>query len=333
MVRRQSQGFTLVELLVVIAIIAILVLLLLPAINAAREAARRISCVNNVRQVGMALVNFESTFRRFPPSRTSQGGGWSAQARLLPFLEEEVLSDQIEFDTAYGDVYTLNGQRLSSYRINTYMCPSEPNDRVRLDSDGQPKYYPINYAANMGVWFVWDPGKRKGGDGVFYPDSWLQTRKIRDGLSKTMAFAEVKAYTGYERNAAVDGDLAIPTSPEELPAGGQAKYGKLVAKNTGHTEGVDGRAHQTGFTTTFTPNTDVSPSRTDGHDIDWTNQQEGKSDSVRTYAAVTARSHHPGVVNVVMLDGSTRAVADDVDLAIWRAASTRYGRERSKIDQ
>jgi prepilin-type N-terminal cleavage/methylation domain-containing protein len=333
MICRRVRGFTLVELLVVIAIIAILVLLLLPAVNAAREAARRISCVNNIRQVGMALVNYESTHRRFPPSRNSQAGGWSVQARLLPFIEEEVLSDQIDFDRAYGDVTTLNGQRLSSYRINAFMCPSEPNDRVRLDSHGAPKYYPINYGANMGVWLVWDPSKRQGGPGVFYPDSWLRTRKIRDGLSKTMAFAEVKAYTGYERNAAIDGDLAVPTSPEELPAGGQAKYGKLVEKNTGHTEGVDGRVHQTGFTTTFTPNTHVSPARTGDHDIDWTNQQEGKSDSVRTYAAVTARSHHPGVVNVVMLDGSTRAIADDVDLEVWRAASTRYGREPSTVDE
>ena len=168
---------------------------------------------------------------------------------------------------------------------------------------------------------------------MFSPDSWLKARSVRDGLSKTMAFAEVRAYTGYERNAAIPGELALPVNPEGLPGGGQAKYGKLVEKNTGHTEGVDGRVHQTGFTTTFTPNTHVSPSRVNGHDIDWTNQQEGKSDSVRTYAAVTARSYHPGVVNVVMLDGSTRAVADDVDLGIWRAASTRAGREQATMEE
>ena len=78
--RARRQGFTLVELLVVIAIVAILVLLLLPAVNAAREAARRVSCVNNIRQLGMAMNNFESTFGRFPPSR-NQRGGWSARDR------------------------------------------------------------------------------------------------------------------------------------------------------------------------------------------------------------------------------------------------------------
>ena len=129
----RHKAFTLVELLVVIAI---LVLLLLLAVNAARETARRASCINNIRQVGFALTNFESTHRRFPPSRNSSGG-WSVQARLLPFLEENVLADDIDFDQPYGGVVTTSGQLVSSSRINAFTCPSEPNDRTRY-KEGPP---------------------------------------------------------------------------------------------------------------------------------------------------------------------------------------------------
>jgi hypothetical protein len=116
-----------------------------------------------------------------------------------------------------------------------------------------------------------------------------------------------------------------------LPAGGEQKFGPPREKNTGHTEWVDGRSHQVGFTATFPPNAKVSPARAAGRDMDWTNQQEGKSDQIRTYAAVTARSHHPGVIHVVMMDGATQAISDDIDLAVWRAAVTRRGREHTQL--
>jgi hypothetical protein len=117
-----------------------------------------------------------------------------------------------------------------------------------------------------------------------------------------------------------------------LPAG-EGKYGPAREQNTGHTEWVDGRAHQIGFTTTFRPNADVRPERVGERSIDWTNMQEGKSGTVRTYAAVTARSHHPGIVNVAMMDGATRAISDDVDLQVWQAASTRKGSELASFEE
>ena len=187
-------------------------------------------------------------------------------------------------------------------------------------------------AANMGGWVDWDPVKRRGCHGVFYPDSWLAARKIRDGMSKMLAFAEVKAYTPYERNAAAGDDLLVPASAEDLPAGGDQKFDPPIEKNTGHTESVDGRVHQTGLTTTFTPNSNIIPGRVGVGNIDWTNQQEGKSDTGRTYAAVTARSHHAGLINTVLLDGSVRAVPDDIDLKVWRAYSTRASRDRVDYD-
>ncbi len=324
--RRSTIGFTLIELLVVIAIVAILVLMLLPAVNAAREAARRISCVNNIRQIGLAVLGFESAQRRFPPSRHSVGG-WSAQAMLLPYLEEDVLASDLDYNQPYSQVTTFRGEKLSSYRVPTYLCPSETQDRVRMGADGQPEHYPLNYGVNLGVWMVWDPATGRGGKGVFYPDSWLTAHSIRDGLSKTICMAEVKAYTPYERNAGIAGELAIPDAAEALPPGGEQKFGPPREKNTGHTEWVDGRSHQAGFTATFRPNTQVRLPRAGGRDIDWTNQQEGKSDHVRTYAAVTARSHHPGVVHVVLMDGATRAISDEIDLQVWRTAATRRGRD------
>jgi len=95
---------------------------------------------------------------------------------------------------------------------------------------------------------------------------------------------------------------------------------------------VDGRSHQAGFTTVFPPNAVVKPSwavdaDNNRYDVDWSNMQEGKSTTVKTFAAVTSRSYHPGVVVVSMMDGSTRAMTNSVDLQVWRAASTREGEE------
>jgi len=323
-----NKAFTLIELLVVIAIIALLVLLLLPAINAAREAARRVQCMNNIRQLGLAVTNYESANRRYPPSR-SPGGGWSSQAQLLPFLEEANVEKEIDYSAPYSAAGTFGDLPLPAVRIAPLLCPTEARDERRFKS-GSPKHYPLNYAVNCGVWFVWDPATQKGGPGAFRPEVGTREREFTDGLGKTLCAAEVKAYTPYQRNAATATDT-IPASPANLGGGGEQKWGATPEehqKNTGHTEWVDGRVHQIGFTAAFTPNTVVSPPHAGERDIDWTNQQEGKSDTVKTYAAVTSRSHHAGsVVNVVMMDNSTRTVADDIELELWQAAATRNGRE------
>ena len=324
--RSKRSAFTLVELLVVIAIIGVLVLLLLPAVNAAREAARRVSCINQIRQVAISLQNFESAHRRFPAGRAGRGG-WSVHAQILAFLEEDILAGEIEPQRSYKEVTTTSGQLIRTYRVNAFLCPSELNDRPRTKMGDNDELivrdYPISYAFNMGPWLVWNPETRRGGLGAFYPESWLKTSAFRDGMSKTLAVAEVRPYTGYERNAGVTEPLPIPSSAEDLPAGGQSKYGDQLMQNTGHTEWVDGRCHQTGFTTAFTPNFRVQPNRVGNRDIDWTNMQEGKSDEAPTYAAVTSRSPHAGIVNVSMMDASTRAISDDIDIEVWRQMSTR----------
>lgn len=323
----RRQGFTLVELLVVIAIIGILVGLLLPAVQAAREAARRMSCQNNLKQIALATHNFESTFKVIPSGWQKppvQSDGWSAQAFLLPFLEQVNLANNIDFERDYGDavIETPEGVRpLQSFRVPTYLCPSEIRDELRL-KNGQPYHYPLNYAYNAGRWFVYDPATKQIGEGMFAAGRQLGLRACTDGLSQTLAFAEVKAYTPYFRNAG-QSELPMPTDPNAV-----ASLGGDFKTNSGHTEWVDGRVHQTGFTTTFAPNT-VVPYTSGGmlRDVDWNNMQEGKSGTVKTYAAVTARSYHASGVNVALMDGSIRMITETVDLPTWQALSTRAGRE------
>jgi prepilin-type processing-associated H-X9-DG protein len=320
-----------VELLVVIAIIAILIALLLPAVNAARAAARRTACANNMRQMAIAVLNYESALKRFPASwnatsdwRLGAADGWSTHAVLLPYIEQLALGDEVDLDAGYREVKLPDGRPLSAQRIGLYICPEETRDEVRL-SDGVPNDYPLNYAVNVGEWFVFDPASRKGGQGAFYPASRLTPRHMVDGLSNTLALAEVKAWTPYFRNAAQD-------RPAEPQLDAVCSLGGDFKADTGHTEWVDGRAHQIGFTSTFTPNTVVRCERGgEVYDVDWTNQQEGKSPRVSTYAAVTSRSYHAGGVNVAFLDGAITFIGDDVSLEVWRAMSTRNGRERVQI--
>ena len=317
------MGFTLVELLVVIAIIGTLVALLLPAVQSAREAARRMSCSNKMRQLALAMHNYESANQKFPPQimlgRDQQL--WSAQARILPYIEQGSLFAGIDFKQPYGDSL-LNGQRLASLRVPTLLCPSEMRDEMRFNK-GNPYHYPLNYGINCGVWKVFDPKDQSGGSGAFFPNEGLGTRHFGDGLSNTLMLAEVKGWTPYYR----DGDQGTPL-PTNVPSEICSLQGDLKTES-GHTEWVDGRTHQTGFTTTFTPNTQVLCEK-DGqsYDVDWNNRRIGKSDTVVTYAAVTARSYHSGnVVNIARMDASVDSINGDIDLTIWRAMATREGGE------
>lgn len=336
----RQRGFTLVELLVVIAIIGILIGMLLPAVQQVREAARRITCGNNLRQMGLATLNYESAHQAFPPSWKPPRGfsfsgsgvtadGWSAQAQILPFLEQANLSSKINFNLSYTDPIYDNvnlggttGVVLASARVDVYQCPTEIKSETRF-KNGVAIHHPLNYAANVGDWFIFDPQGFRTGNGALTVGRKNRISSFSDGTSNTNLFGEVKAYTPYFRNAGATGDLAMPTNPAMV-----AGMGGDFKTNTGHTEWVDGRTHQASFTSTFTPNTEV-PYTVNGQivDVDWTSQQEGKSANDRTYAAVTSRSYHPGGVNTTRADGSVHFATDEIDVITWQAISTRNGGE------
>ncbi len=319
--RRSSprRAFTLIELLVVIAIIAILIALLLPAVQQAREAARRTQCRNNLKQLGLALHNYHDTFSVFPPAGTyrtntaGQAGHWSPQARLLPYLDQANLTNLIDFSLGYS-VQTS----VSVVKVPVFLCPSDPNERMNGN------HWPITYAANVGEWFVWNPVNNQFGTGAFGPNSRTGTRDFTDGTSNSLVFSEVKAWQDFRRppTASAPTNPTRPTSPADVAL----LTGDL--KLTGHTEWVEGRSPQYSFTTTFVPNTDC-PYNDAGtiRDIDFVSVGEGASDTIATYAAITSRSWHVGIVQVLLADGAVRAVSENIDLNVWRGLGTRAGGE------
>jgi prepilin-type N-terminal cleavage/methylation domain-containing protein len=344
------SGFTLVELLIVIAIIAALIGLLLPAVQSAREAARRSSCGNNVRQLALAVLGFESAKRHLPPSLlhtpgttfTSNNGSWSVYGRIMPYLEEATIAGQVDMEQAWDDGFTTgtpdptkNWAVVRDVRLRVFVCPSEKNQAARTKS-GVTFVSPLTYGFNFGTWFVYDPATGTGGDGVFHPNAKLTVGRITDGTSKTLCVAEVKAFTPYVRNTADPGGTYPAGSPPADPAAmsglatgasaGDQKLGPTTNDCTGHTEWPDGRVHHAGFTTVFPPNT-VVPHVVGGitHDFDFNSRQEGSHAAQKTFASITSRSHHHGLVTSAMLDGSTRTVGNEIAGAVWRALGSRSG--------
>jgi prepilin-type N-terminal cleavage/methylation domain-containing protein len=326
-------AFTLVELLVVIAIIGVLVALLLPAIQAAREAARRGQCLNNLKQIDLATHQYHDANGELPPSFISQAApkydSWSIQARLLPYLEQGNIYRGINFKLSYKDPsQTIVGTQITSMKVPVYRCPSEIADEQRID--GTILWAPMSYGANMGRWFIYDPMSKEAGDGAFVVDGDHGFDGVTDGTSNTLAFTEVKTFQAYSRESKNPSALGAPIPA--MPADVLAYVGGEFKTDSGHTEWTDARAHQTGVTAVFTPNSVVQYTGADGvYDIDFTSAREGQSDAM-TYAAVTARSHHPGAVNASLLDGSVRGITNEVDLAVWRALATRAGDETATIE-
>ena len=332
-VAQRTHGFTLVELLVVIAIIGVLVALLLPAVQAAREAARRTSCQNNLKQFSLAMQLYHDSYKRFPPSycvvpgvTTTVGGQWSVQARLLPYVEEANLKSLINWKVAYSTQVNV-----AITRVSTYLCPSEINDVVRVNtSTGVPRDYPASYAVNFGNWKIYNPADGTGSNGSFYPNSSRPISNFTDGTSHTLCASEVKAYTPYVRNVTTDPGPIPPTDPAFANgmAGDGCCVGTTLQKNTGHTEWADGLCQQSGFTTDFPPNT-VIPYTTGGatYDIDFVSWREGTHATRIAYAVIPARSHHGDTVNCSLMDGSVRTVTDGIDPTVWLALGTRAGGE------
>jgi prepilin-type N-terminal cleavage/methylation domain-containing protein/prepilin-type processing-associated H-X9-DG protein len=338
-------GFTLIELLVVIAIISVLIALLLPAVQAAREAARRIQCTNNLKQMGLGLHNYEGIVGAFPPSNiagyfggTYSYNGFSVHARILPFMEQGVAFNSINFFYTHR---TVQNSTVVGLALTCFLCPSDPNNGgLTAFPSGVNARVPC-YGFNEGDWFVWNALSTSGVNngpnnrGVFGPNQCLRIAQFTDGTSQTLFASDVKALNpfcqvgGQFSEAGLSSPTATEPSPAASPLSVCSEYTTVAACNTvppgqGHTAWVDGNSQETGMTTAFPPNTPaINP--TSGADLDIETVLVSKNQPV--YGAITARSYHPGGVNSLLADGSVRFVKSTINGVIWRALGTPAGRE------
>ena len=337
--RQHRAGFTLIELLVVIAIIAVLIGLLLPAVQKARESASRLQCLNNLKQIGVALHNYILVNEGLPPNgiyrKPSSGSGlivdsdWSALARLLPYIDQDTIANRINFAVPNSDP-SMNAA--TSNRIAMYVCPFEINDHGSGPTSNPNQHWMTSYAVNLGSWMVFRKSSASAGDGAFGPTQSFRPADFSDGMSTTLALAEIKSHT-----TKVSSSLCSPTPPS-APGPGPDQAATFGAEALGvtlmtcHKQWAAGTVTETGFTTTFSPNSTVShrvyfpdgEHRT--YDVDFVTVSEGDM-STDTYAAVTARSYHPGFVHALLADGSARPFTSKITGATWRALGTRAGAE------
>ena len=329
----RRRGFTLIELLVVIAIIAVLIALLLPAVQAAREAARRMQCVNNLKQLGLAVMNYESTNSVLPPQQTMVIVGnaqptsytsWGVSARLAPYMEMGPMYNAMNFSLKYSDVTNTT---VSYLQVKYLLCPSETNIQPPTGS----LFGVSNYGWSVGDWYVFGGGGAIPNRSAFCVNTSRPLAAFTDGLSNTVLAAEVKANQPLYKSCSTPSTIT-PTSypdPNSSPAFVTANYTNGCKADTGHVKWSIGSACYDGFTTALAPNYKMlvgSPQV----DIDYDTNDENNGGP--TYAAITSRSYHPGGINALFGDGSVRFVKSTVSGITWRGLGTIGGGEVISAD-
>ena len=317
---RSVRGFTLIELLVVIAIIAILIALLLPAVQQAREAARRSQCKNNLKQLALALHNYESTHTVFPPGGLGYPYVWSAHAHLLPYLEQSVLQNQLDYDvppmTAFGSGFDATAvaanDAAAQIRLPIFLCPSDQD--VVPGSDYGGISYPACAGSGVNGSASTDDGLISGADGLIFSKSKTGFRDITDGTSNTVAFGEqllgdgqAIAPTGTDyRRRVVELAMGTQTTPADCVVSGS-----VVWSGARGSKWVNGHLADTMYNHWYTPNANAPDCHNGYHSA----------------ALTSARSAHEGGVHVAMTDGGVRFASENINAAIWRALATRSGNE------
>ena len=351
---KTTKGFTLIELLVVIAVIAILIGLLLPAVQKVREAAARLKCQNNLKQLGLALHNYESAHQVLPAFNSLEGsnaGNFSIQARLLPYVEQENLRNMLSFDVSLtigccpGD---LRPQFIEPAQtvLPLFRCPSDGSPdtfTVRSGTRGGATgrdftYAGTNYHVNIGTALGTLYDSRLPTDGIAWVNSRVRLTDLRDGTSNTAAFGESLLGVQAQQAPAPTNDnerkrtmfnitcLWIdPSVPPRIPG--------LTA----------------GYVVPYDPNAYYSMSLSSPLNRGWSGQRGAGWISGREYYTAYqhylppnsnipdaqicgygifgARSNHPGGVNICFCDGSVRFIRDSISLDAWRAYATRNGGE------
>jgi prepilin-type N-terminal cleavage/methylation domain-containing protein/prepilin-type processing-associated H-X9-DG protein len=338
-VAKKRSGFTLIELLVVIAIIAILIGLLLPAVQKVREAASRMKCQNNLKQMGLAAHNFESAFGTLPPgewTRSSDGGGSrpSLNAVILGYLEQANKFNQFNFAL---DVHSATPNfPAQTQDVPIFLCPSEVSSAQMTNGAGLTVGR-SNYFANTGA--VSDcrlPGDLKAG--IFFANSatvagetpkGITITSIQDGTSNTAMFAEVmRAQTA--NSATIDYTTNVVSGVIDVAPGlydGRTvtgcSGGASVARRINYV-GLQyhrgGISHNTFYNHTLPPNWNRKTSNA-------ASQKYTCGDASFRRAHIAASSYHTGGVNLCMGDGSVRFARDSVDFVVWTNVGSRSGGE------
>jgi prepilin-type N-terminal cleavage/methylation domain-containing protein/prepilin-type processing-associated H-X9-DG protein len=328
---RRRAGFTLIELLVVIAIIGVLIALLLPAVQAAREAARRAQCTNNLKQIALAVHTYADVHGRFPigrgtrppqPYTLASRYNYSGFSMILPQMEQQPLYASINFNLTMT-IQPGNSTALTTV-VSSFLCPSE-SQAVPTQWGGN------NYRFNEGSNVLYSYGETDPGNlnammpapnGPFFPERSIRLSEVTDGTSNT-ALASERLMGDFNQGIATPRrDIYNAPSPP-LPATLEEAYSRCEAmdnlsldslgeSNSG-APWLDGFLHTAIYKHVSTPNR--------------------KSCYFRPVRLVmTASSNHPGGVNVAFGDGSVRFAKDTVDRYVWRATGSMNGGEVVSMD-
>lgn len=307
--KRRPSGFTLIELLVVIAIIAILIALLLPAVQQAREAARRTQCRNNLKQLGLALHNYHDVHLCLPFGHSGDSKAYSALSQLLPYLEQANLYSQIDFSLPHANTANMAArlQELPGLR-----CPSDFQNTQPAAGGA------TNYMANKGSGILWSSptgpnASQPAQNGVMFHGSCIRMRDITDGTSNTAAFSERILADGNNGVVSPVSDVffssATPTTADEAVQVCDAVDIQNLANQFPLFMGAPWINGQHTYLHTNVPNSRSCGFFTIGR------------------ATMPPSSRHTGGVLMLLCDGSARFVSENIDLRTWRALGSRDGGE------